>query len=318
MRVIIVLLVAFFCSCKKDLSQLPFQKLMVPVSVTLRDVKVFNDSEFVVSGGDNGTGYVLRTNNKGITWQHANTAFDNQVNALCFLNDSTGYCADSDILIYKTTDGGRNWGAFYATSWPLTVNRNLRDIWFTNDSTGFVCGGKNLGNGVLFSTADAGSYWGFKEYAHEYRGICFKNELNGVLCGYGSLLLSQDGGKTFKNIENENAYYTGICLDRDKNYVMCDFNGGVYTSVNGENWQNIRDNKKWNSGAPQVNCIAASPSGKIACAGPNGFFTWSTDQGNSWNDRESFGGADILSIAWINDSELIAVGSNGGCFIVKL
>jgi photosystem II stability/assembly factor-like uncharacterized protein len=312
MRIFLILVLAFFCSCKKNLSDLPFEKLHVSTTLSLRDVKVFNNSDYIVCGGDNGKGVVLKTTDGGMNWQEANTSFGNQVNSINFLNDSVGFCADSDILIYKTVDGGINWNPFYATSWPLTVNRHLRDIWFTNDSTGYVCGGKNLGNGVLFTTADAGNYWGFNEYAHEYRGICFKNESNGILCGYGSLMQTTDGGRNFKIIDNGDHYYTGICLDNLKNYWMCDFNGGVYTSAAGDTWDKKRDSNNWNTSGPQLNCIAVSPTGHIACAGPNGFITWSTDNGTNWNDRESFGGNDILSVAWVNDDVVVAVGKDGG------
>jgi hypothetical protein len=100
---------------------------------------------------------------------------------------------------------------------------------------------------------------------------------------------------------------------------MCDFNGSVYTSVNkGDSWRTIRDASSWNVNGNQQNCIGISPSGRIACAGPNGFFTWSDDFGNSWNDRESFNGNDILKIEWIDGNNLIAVGKNGGVYRIEI
>ncbi len=291
---------------------MPFEQMVMPVSATFRDVHVLNESEFIVAGGDDGSGVIMKTSDGGISWQVSKSDFDNQVNSLYFLNADTGFCADSDILIYKTTNGGSDWNPFYGTSWPLTVNRNLRDIWFTTDSTGFVCGGKNFGNGVLYKTGNGGDYWSFSEYAHEYRGICFKDKLNGVMCGYGSLLLTIDGGVNFTTIENGTAYYTGISLDHLGNYWMCDFNGGIYASYDsGLSWKKIRDASSWNPRSHQQNCIAISPSGRIASAGPNGFISWSDDNGNSWNDRESFGGNDILKMEWIDNTTIIAAGKNG-------
>ncbi len=312
MRILgLLLFLSLITSCKKELADLPYEKMQVPVSVALRDVHVFNANEFVISGGDDGTGVIMYTADGGTNWEISNTVFDNQVNSISFLNRDTGYCADSDILIYKTTNGGHDWNAFFGTSWPLTVNRNLRDIWFTSDSTGFVCGGKNYGNGVLFQTGNAGNYWSYREYSHEYRGICFENALNGVMCGYGSLLSTTDGGYSFKAIENRSAYYTGI-THCNGTYWLCDFNGGVYTFTGtGQNWTEVRNAKSWNVNHHQQTCLAISPGGAIAIAGPNGFFTWSSDNGSSWNDRTSFGGSDILQMAWIDNMHLIAVGKNG-------
>jgi len=287
------------------------------MSGTIRDVVVFSESSFIISGGDDGHGAILKTSDGGISWQVATNSFDNQINCMYFLNSDTGFCADSDIIIYKTTNGGQDWSGFYGTEWPLTVNRNLRDIAFTNDSTGFVCGGKNLGNGVLYNTANAGNYWSFSEFAHEYRGICFRDAQNGVMCGYGSLLGTNDGGQTFKTIYDAKEFYTGICLDSQNNYWMCAFNGSVFKSISaGQTWEKVRDGSTWNAGAAQQNCIAISQTGRIAIAGPNGFLTWSNDNGNSWNDRESFGGNEILKLEWLNESSLLAVGKNGAYVVI--
>lgn len=312
MRVLVLLVLSWFVtSCKKELPGLPYQKLSSPVSVAFRDVHVFNANEFVISGGDNDKGAVLYTYDGGLTWEISKSTFENPVNSIYFLNRDTGFCADGDILIYKTTNGGHDWNAFYGTSWPLTVNRNLRDIWFTTDSTGFVCGGKNYGNGVLFKTENSGNYWSFNEYSHEYRGICFQDDRNGIMCGYGSLLYTTDGGTSFNPIDNKNSYYTGIGQFNGL-YWMCDFNGGVYTFTgSGQNWREVRNAKTWNTSHHQQNCIALSQDGVIAVSGPNGFFSWSRDNGSSWNDRTSFDGSDILQIAWIDNRNLIAVGKNG-------
>ncbi len=245
--------------------------------------------------------------------------FKNSINCLYFTGSSIGYAADSDILIYKTTDGGINWNPFYGTSWPLTVNRNLRDIWFTNDSTGFVCGGKNFGNGVLFTTQNSGAHWFFREFDHEYRGICFAGSQHGIMCGYGSVLITNNGGVSFRSSGLTKGYYTGCAVDSYGNYWLCSFNGDVLFSSNlGESWSVMRKGDSWGTQQGNFTTIAVHPNGAVVCAGPNGFISWTTDGGNSWASYESFGGTSVHVVKFISENEIIAAGANGKLFKLSL
>jgi photosystem II stability/assembly factor-like uncharacterized protein len=317
--IIIICFSIAFAGCAKEYQEIPYDKLETGYSFTLRDIAIIDTNKWIVCGGDNGFGMVLQTTDRGSTWIPSLTSFDNSINCIKFLNSDTGFAGDSDILIYKTIDGGHTWNPFYASSWPLSVNRYLRDIWFINDSTGFVCGGKNFGNGVLFHTNNGGDYWNFREFNHEYRGICFVDQLNGVMCGYGSLLHTSNGGISFELTNNDKAYFTGICHDSYLQYWVCDFNGAVMKSSDkGKTWSTHRKSPSSKFSTGQLNCIDVSPSGKIAAAGPNGFLTWSNDFGHTWNDRESFGGKDVFKIKWVSDHEIAAVGVNGGVYLIRI
>jgi photosystem II stability/assembly factor-like uncharacterized protein len=199
------------------------------------------------------------------------------------------------------------------------VNRNLRSIYFTSSNTGFICGGKNLGNGVMYSTQNAGHSWSFTEYAHEYRSVCFKGMNHGVICGYGSLLVTHDGGNTFSPVGPGSYYFTSACLDNYGNFWIADFNGNVFSSTdNGNTWNRKRKQSSWNVSSRQVNCMDIGNDGRIVCAGPNGFVTWSDDGGATWNDRTTAGGNDIHSIKWITTGKVIAVGTGSGVYKLNI
>ncbi len=85
-----ILCLAGFVSCKKDFSDIPYENLNVPVSVALRDIHVFNQSKFILVGGDDGYGVVVKTTDGGASWQVLDAPFDNQLNCLQFLNADTG------------------------------------------------------------------------------------------------------------------------------------------------------------------------------------------------------------------------------------
>jgi photosystem II stability/assembly factor-like uncharacterized protein len=195
----------------------------------------------------------------------------------------------------------------------------LRDIWFSTDSIGFVCGGKNFGNGVLFKTNNKGDAWTFSEFNHELRSVCFSDSENGIICGYGTLMRTTNGGINFTMEDANNKFYTSICTDPAGNFWMCDFDGGIYKSENkGDSWIKIRKSSSWSINEHQLNAIAVAASGKIVVTGTNGIISWSTDGGNSWQDKISFDGKDVLQIKWLSENQAIACGKDGGLYRVSL
>jgi photosystem II stability/assembly factor-like uncharacterized protein len=310
MKIIAVsLLIILFCSCAKDYPLQPFTRFELPTNLSVRDAVITGKDTIVICGAEGSTGFTYRSVDAGISWT-AFKNFDLQVNTLFFLDNQTGFAADADIIIYKTIDGGLTWSPFYDIKWPLTVNRFLRDIWFSNDSTGFVCGGKNFGNGVLYSTKNKGESWTFSEFSHEYRGICFNSNI-GIMCGYGSLLKTNDNGVTWQTVGAQK-YYTGITKDAFQNFWTCCFNGEVYSSYDGgTSWNKKRDNGNSSLSGIRFNCIAISSTGIIACAGPEGMITWSSDGGNSWKVKNSCNSNDIYKLDWISATELLACGEKG-------
>lgn len=308
----LILLAMVVTACSKDYDTVPYEKLNLPESLTYRDFFLTEDGRLVVCGGEENSGFIKYSDDAGNSWITVSEVFTHSVNALYFLNSDTGFCADGDIIIRRTTDGGATWVPFYDQTWPLTVNRNLRSIWFTSTEKGFVCGGKNLGNGVMYTTENSGNNWSWSEFNHEYRSVCFADTLNGIICGHGSLLYTTNGGNQFYSSNLTKYYLTGSCTDQNGHFLVCDLNGRVFRSANpAGNWYQIRDGSDWNVGSGQLNTISVSTSGKIAAAGPGGFITWSNDQGASWQDRTSFNGSDIFKVKWIDNETLMCAGQKG-------
>lgn len=308
-------------SCKKDPESLPFRKIEMPVQTIYRDLWIFNEDEMVVGGGDANNSVLYLTTDGGQSWQ--TPTFQEQpkhyINTLFFINRDTGFCGDGNVIIRRTVNGGLHWDDFYDQSWPIPQNRILRKIWFTDTLHGYICGGKGLGHGMIYKTDDTGMNWEWTAYNHEYRAVCFANQNNGLVGGYGSLLITDDGGQSFRNSGFTGYYLTGIAIGADGCYWVCDLNGSIFSSCDGGNTMNqSRKGTSWSVTSHQLNDIAVSTSGKIAAAGPSGFITISSDGGRSWNDYRSFNEHDIHRIRWLSDRVLVAVGSNGGVYQLEI
>ncbi|MBV6479671.1 MAG: Ycf48-like protein [Ignavibacteria bacterium] len=82
--------------------------IMNSTDVPFRNIQFVNDSVGLI--GVNG---VLKTTNKGDTWQY----YGGINSEYCFfLNENTGYATSGSFpMIYKTTNGGINWSIIYYT-----------------------------------------------------------------------------------------------------------------------------------------------------------------------------------------------------------
>src|SRR4030095_3510713 len=78
----------------------------------------------------------------------------NILSAVSFVNDTTGFIASNDTLVYKTTDGGMNWSHY-----SIVNNNYFNNLFFLNKDTGFAVGGYGIVNGAIAKTVDGGLTW---------------------------------------------------------------------------------------------------------------------------------------------------------------
>jgi len=72
------------------------------------------------------------------------------LNAVWFVDDSTGFVAGDNGLVLKTTDAGFSWSDISPAGAP-----NLYGIYFFNADSGLVVGQ----SGKIFRTTDGGATW---------------------------------------------------------------------------------------------------------------------------------------------------------------
>lgn len=147
------------------------------------------------------------TDDGGRSWSNKHISKDRgYISCLHFLNESTGYLGTTagtpEIpLMAKTIDGGKNWIELTLPDWVHSQSEVnfIEDIYFINDSTGYVSI-----NSALFSTVDGGENW----------------ELVSTPLGF-------------------NMFEKLLILDENKIWIFSNnlSKGAAYTSDRGNNWQ---------------------------------------------------------------------------------
>ena len=115
------------------------------------DVVYFIDS---LCGFAAGFGLLLRTDDKGATWQTSTLGGDWFL-GLHFPEPQVGYLAGYAGSIYKTNDGGDNWLELRAGGGIFTPDWRLRSLYFKNAKVGLAVGDE----GMVRQTTDGGETW---------------------------------------------------------------------------------------------------------------------------------------------------------------
>ena len=203
--------VILFAGCAKE-NPVPAERWVVGDLGTragFRDV-FFLDAQtgWIVGGSHNIEGGIIGgTTDGGQTWNFKSGIVRSAgkpgglfLNAVWFLNRSTGFIVGDRFHILRTVDGGEHWHK--ATAGNLAW-AHLRDLHFVDDEYGWT-----IGNGGLARTTDGGASWRTPlpiddAEAKRVRGqaIHFVDRNRGWLVGkFGLIKSTTDGGRSWTRV----------------------------------------------------------------------------------------------------------------------
>ena len=252
----------------------------------LNDIVMLDNSRGCVVGNN---GIVMVTDD-GATWQRVYPPTSNDLNALCFVNDSTAFCCGEAGVMLKTTDRGYSW-----TAVSSGTGQTLLAICFADQLTGWIAGA----NGLIRKTENGGVSWGpvsspvsvdlnalacwdentcwacglsgtlamtsdgenWEEVStpagEDLKSVFFVSSLKGYACGkLGTLLGTLDGGTTWEDLEfpyNQNLNDLDFSTGSEGWVVGL---GAVHHTTNsGLDWENQSDGVR----SGDVNVVATMP-----------------------------------------------------------
>ncbi len=150
-----------------------------------------------------------------------------------FTSASRGFVAGDNGYLISTEDGGKSW-----TKYPLNTTENINEIYFRNESNGYLVAGR-----LLFITQDGGKTWqetriyksaSFRSGTPELISIRFSDKKRGLAIGsilnkddevVESLLMkTDDGGDTWSR----------VILPTKNELFHLDFNGNSHGWIVGD------------------------------------------------------------------------------------
>ena len=282
-------------------------------------------------------------------WQLTTINSNNDLNAVYFTDNLTGFVVGTKGTILKTTNSGQSWSEIspnhdtdfnsivfnngrifcagdngtlmeYNLSFPkwrkvkIPIDEALFNIKFINDNIGFI----TCGNGVVLRSADGGLTWkkifiGKKETLFS---VSFSDEQTGFIVGWnGHIYKTDDQGLTWHSLSVHHSSYLKdiLFVNQFLGFIVGSKGLLLRTEDGGNNWEKIFVNTSF--GLYKV-FFENNEDGIIL--NNRGEIFKTTDAGKNWQ-KNNIGETVVLNdIQKLETGKYIIVGNNGSIFFSKI
>lgn len=201
---------------------------------------------------------------------------------------------------------------FLFTELPAGTTRDLNNIYFLNDSIGYVCGGLRYDKGDILKTTDGGFTWtdqSTPDMSKALYGITFISEDTGYICGYdGKIFRTYNAGIVWEYFQS--SWYIvirDICFPGSGRGLACGGDGYqtgalFQTGDSGNSWSFDTTSIEWRR-------IFFFNDSEGLLAG-YGTILRTTDGGENWSHTDARGDF-FVSMDFLNERVGYAVGYTG-------
>ena len=297
-----------FNQCGKEEITLTWQKIEVPTNNTLRTV-YFADAQngWIFGGNTWERGIALRTRDGGKTWQKDSLQ---QVALYGFGADTegsvlaTGYIAQ----VFSGSLADSNYGL---TNQPLFYwARDVAAHSLKNDGFITVGGGGWVG-GTIVRTWINGVTKIDTSFKQEFSSVCFSDDSTVHAVGYGQVIRSTNGGKTWKLNGAKGDFFQSVCFPTVKTGFIVGFSGTILkTTDGGETWITLRDGNALSVSSEPFRAVFFSDALRGYIVGDEGLFWQTTDGGETWKVVKDTPKVDFFDV-FVKNTEGWIVGADG-------
>ncbi|MBI4903057.1 MAG: hypothetical protein HY820_05440 [Acidobacteria bacterium] len=202
----------------------------IPAKQNLRDVHFVGDLGWIVGAG----GTVLHSTDGGATWKTQASGTSQSLEAVYFADARNGWVAGWNGTMLRTVNGGAKWEVVQS---PLLL-WSLNSVYFRDPQNGWALGIL----GQVLRTNDGGLTWKAQEAParNSFTSVIFDGAGRGWIASENTLLLSEDGGETWKPQPLEGwAFAERMLVVKDSIWVVGPF-GALKRDEAGNAWKDLK------------------------------------------------------------------------------
>lgn len=231
---------------------------------------------------------VWKTTDGGLTWEkcyiNAKTShFNYGITNFAFIDSQIGFFSSGfttsnlNTGIYKTTDGGKNWGQIFQS--PFGVCTNISYI----PSTNILLVSRWYDQSLISS--DMGLNFTKIPFSNTFTGAAFLDPMNGMVCvgidpqnpSPPGINLTSDGGYTWRELPLSFESWQPLSLPSQNSYItISEISGDVYRSDDAGNTWRILSNVPYNKGHIVGNETILFTQSQGILASRDGGYSWVT------------------------------------------
>jgi hypothetical protein len=298
---LIIGLIFFFDSCKKENYEVDYQAYTLPELGAFRTIN-YIDSGWMLSGGNIGEeGFVIKSNIEFNDFKVVSDSLEWPVYDLIYYSNRYIYSADKAEIYFKKP-GLPVIRPYYPPEeyWINTLNK--KTLWQIEETPNmglYIAGGGDYAKGVILYSFDKGKNWIPYELENEMRSVSFQPPNTIWSCGYGLLIKTHDFVSGWETVPFENEFFTGIDFFDANVGLLSTFKGKIYrTSDGGVHWNEVLKTKGITGGL-SINKIRFLNKNLAVAIGNNGYIAVSSDSGNSWKTSSNFNEINLYDMAYI-------------------
>lgn len=301
-------------ACQKERIDLELQEISSGTNIDLYDVRFVNEQIGYSCGGQLWeSGIILKTTDGGQTWL-TQLETDNVLYALEFKSELEGVAVGYSGRAWKTEDGGNTW--VLRESGPIgNAAPVYADAAFLNSSEIILASGNNYFFGGF--SAFSFNFEGFLDSLIDVdmQGVHFFNNQDGLMCGYGSIYKTNNGGDTWEPTNAKGDYFKQMAFNEESEGLVIGYQGKIFSTTNGGNtWE--RNARKASFFTTKGNLESVDVNGGEAfICGQNSTLLYSGNfLGGEWLEVNTPYTQDFLGLQLINSTRGFVVGRGGLMF----
>lgn len=310
---LILMLTILGCDYDNDYNfSVTYKQYQIAEDIPIACIKFSNDHDGLLCGGiKNETGSIYKTNDGGKNWSLVFHSDSLSVNDVFYLSDSLVYACGDSLLFLKSTTGGTNWDIITLANLPYEEYYvPYNSVYAHSEENIYLVGGEHYEKG-LWSETESGNYpWIHDSYDNQFNSMCFVSQYVGFFGGYGILIVTEDGGNTFDNIDLYGNNFVDLETDDKLTvYALLDF-GILYSTTDlGYNWTTEIDDYKC-----EFTDMYFGKTTAIVC-GKNGKAYIKNSNMDDWEALKDIPIVDY-HCCFVKENEEIVLGSDNGVIYV--
>jgi photosystem II stability/assembly factor-like uncharacterized protein len=308
-----VLFVALLFSCGKKGEKATVRDRSYAEALRLNQVRKQGNHLFICGGERFSRSLILRMDSAGmqapLSVPLPSNSVQKEIFALSVRDDGHMAAAGMDGGVFVSADRGSSWNFIQHSRW-----KEFHGVALPTADSIVLCGGKNFETGYSTAIGFSGGqdFYRWDERNFECSDLCFTDSLTGYMAGYGALLKTTDGARSWTFTGAKGDFFKALAFRDAAHGMVVGYNGSMLrTDDAGQTWTTLRNGNKPGQVRWNLLALAAGAPGQWVAGGEKGLLVYTNDDGKNFMTLDIGTQRGIRGVCFLHAGTVVVVGEEG-------